>query len=104
MIKNKIITYISFAKKAGSLYVGFDSVKSSILSNKAKLVILLKDISEKTQKEIIHISNIYDCKYVFINLTSENFKHIFYKKVVVISIDDKNLSSAILNQIKDDND
>lgn len=97
---NKLITYISFAKKSASLNLGFDSVKSSILSNlsnKTKLVLFLNDISPKTKKEIKRLADINNINCLDLNLNSEDLKHIFYKRVVVISIDDKNLSSAILN-------
>ena len=96
MITDKLVTYISFAKKSGSLYIGFDAVKTSILLKKSKLVLLLDDISIKTKKEIQRISDINNIKCVSLPLKSKDFTHIFYKKVVVISITDQNLSSAIL--------
>ncbi|MBP0979750.1 MAG: ribosomal L7Ae/L30e/S12e/Gadd45 family protein [Oscillospiraceae bacterium] len=99
MITNKLITYISFAKKSGSLNLGFDSVKFSILSRKSNLVLFLSDASEKTKKQIKRLADINNINCLNLNLSSQDLIKFFYKKVVVISIDDKNLSSAIFNLI-----
>lgn len=97
MVNNKIITYISFAKKSGSLSLGFDAVKSDVLCKNAKLIILLNDASEKTKKEVQIIAEKYKVKSLILALESKDLLHIFGKKIVVISISNKDLSMAILN-------
>ena len=97
MINNKIITYISFAKKSGSLSLGFDAVQSDVLCKNAKLIILLNDASKKTKKEVKTIADKYKVKSIILTLESKDLIHIFGKKIVVFSISNKNLSVAILN-------
>lgn len=99
IINDKIITYISFAKKSGSLCVGFDSVKSSVMLKKSELVMLFDDISEKTKKEVVRICETNNRKYISLSLTSNDLLHVFHKKSVVISIENKDLVSAILKLI-----
>ena len=97
MINNKIITYISFGKKSGSLSLGFDAVQSDVLCKNAKLIILLNDASERTKKEVKTIADKYKVKSIILTLESKDLLHIFGKKIVVFSIANKNLSVAILN-------
>ncbi len=96
MKENKIITYISFAKKAGDVCIGFDAVKSSICQHKSKLVILLNDASDRTKNELEKFSNINNIQCICVPFNSDVLLSIFYKKVVAISILNLNLATAIL--------
>jgi len=48
----KVINLLTICRKAGKLTFGFDASKEAILSEKARLIILASDISQKTEKEI----------------------------------------------------
>ena len=50
--KEKIFNLLTICRKAGRMTMGFDSVKESILTGKAKAVFLANDISPKTEKEV----------------------------------------------------
>lgn len=96
MKENKIITYISFAKKSGDVCVGFDAVKASVLKHKSRLVILFDDASDRTKNEFRKISDLNNVECVFLPFKSDMLFDIFYKKVAVISILNLGLSTAIL--------
>ena len=50
--KEKLFGLLTICRKAGRMTMGFDSVKESILTDKAKAVFLASDISAKTEKEV----------------------------------------------------
>ena len=45
--KEKLFGLLTICRKAGRMTMGFDSVKESILTDKAKAVFLASDISER---------------------------------------------------------
>lgn len=52
MMKNKLLTYLGFAKKSGKLSSGEQIVLEKIKNGKAKIVFLASDASENTAKRI----------------------------------------------------
>ncbi len=55
-MNNKVLSYLGLARKAGKLTVGFAMSKEACLNNKARLVAVASDISEKSHKEIKYFS------------------------------------------------
>ena len=84
--EDKIYGLIGLAARARKLAYGYDSVVELIKKNKAKLVIVAKDASEKTKKNIEYIRNKY----------KEKLSHIIGKEnKVIIALKDANLSGEI---------
>lgn len=52
-MNSKLLTYMGFAKKAGKLVSGVNTVTFNIAKRKVKLVILAEDISENSRKKIM---------------------------------------------------
>ena len=52
MNKEKILSLLGFASKAGKLSFGTHATEFAITSGKAKLVLVAEDISEKSVKEL----------------------------------------------------
>jgi ribosomal protein L7Ae-like RNA K-turn-binding protein len=52
-VKRKVLALLQFARKAGQLVHGFEACKKNIGSNKLKLLLLTKDISENTKDRIM---------------------------------------------------
>lgn len=50
--KEKIFNLLTICRKSGRMTMGFDSVKESMQTGKAKAVFLASDISPKTEKEV----------------------------------------------------
>ena len=49
---NKLIETVTFCKRIGGLVIGFDLVKQAMQKGETGLVLLAKDLSPKTEKEI----------------------------------------------------
>ena len=93
--EDKIYGLIGLAARARKLAYGYDSVVELIKKNKAKLVIVAKDASEKTKKNIEYISNKYNVKFITFG-NKEKLSHIIGKEnIVIIALKDANLSGEI---------
>lgn len=74
MIKIKIPSTVSLAKKAGKVVCGEKNVKNSIKSGQARLVLIAKDTGANTFKSITDSCAYYNTKYISIG-TKEELGH-----------------------------
>ncbi len=51
-MNDRFLSLITLSKRANRLILGFDTVKEGIEAGKVKLVLLAKDLSPKTEKEV----------------------------------------------------
>lgn len=93
---NKLIQDISLCKRAGKLILGFDVVKQSLQDKVAVILVVAKDVSAKTLKEVKFLSEKYNIRLITINLTLDELWYILGKRVGVISVTDKALSERII--------
>ena len=55
-MNNPYLNFLGLARKAGKLIAGTEKVKALITKNQAQLIILAKDISQKTEKEFVFLA------------------------------------------------
>lgn len=55
-MNDKLLSLLGLARRGGKLSSGFDAVSNSIKRRKARLVLIASDISQKTQKELVYLS------------------------------------------------
>lgn len=96
---NKVVQDISLCKRAGKLIMGFDVVKESLIDNSSKLLVVANDISPKTLKEVIFLSEKYKVKLITINQTLDELWYILGKRVGVLSVIDEALSQKIQSDL-----
>ena len=58
--KNKLLSSVGLAYRAGKISIGLDIVCNDIRSRKTKLVIMTSDSSSNTRKKISDCSNFYN--------------------------------------------
>ena len=95
-MNDKFLALIGFASKSGNLSFGADSVKESLKRNKAKLIIVAKDISDKSRKEIKFFASksnipVLDAEYDIACLS-----HATGKKGGIISVNEIGFANAIV--------
>lgn len=56
-MKNKVLTLLGFAAKAGRLGFGMKATADALKSGKSKLVVMAEDVSPKSQKEVLFFSH-----------------------------------------------
>ncbi len=92
-MNDKFLTLLGFASKSGNLSFGADSVKEALKRNKAKLVIIAKDISDKSRKEIKFFTK--DAPVMEADYDIEAISHAIGKKAGIISVNEIGFANAI---------
>ena len=96
---NKIYSMIGIANKGGKVAIGYDVTCLNIEKNKSVLVLIAADASEKTKKNILYVCNKYNCKYIEYGEKDLLGKSLGRKMVGVLSINDENIASYLLNNL-----
>ena len=98
-MENKIYGLLGLCAKAGKLSFGTEAVLEKINKNKAKLVIIAKDTSEKSKQRIIDICKRENIQYYILGNIFENSRAIGKVNKAIIAIEDKNFAEAIKNKL-----
>lgn len=96
---NKIYSMLGIAKKGGKISIGFDAACLDIKHKKSILVIIAVDASEKTKENIQFLCKKHDIEYVEYGKKEILGRSIGRKVVSVMSINDKNIASYLLNNL-----
>ena len=95
-LKNKIKTYIGFAKKSGNLKIGTDNI---LEYKKFSDIIISRDISDNTKNKIRNYALKKSSN--LIEVDCDLFKFVFGSdKIKAVSILDKNLATSCFDCIK----
>jgi len=89
---NKLNT-LGLCKRAGKLVTGFDSVVAEI--RKCSGVLITRDLSEKSKKEITYHCEKHRRKLVEIDYTMEDIQSILNRKTGIIAILDKGFFESL---------
>ena len=96
-MKNKILTLMGFASKAGKLSYGFDATVFSVKSKKAKLIAVSEEISEKSKKEIQFYSQKNNIKIILLEgIDIQTVSEAVGRKCGIVAVNDKGFADAIL--------
>lgn len=93
---NNNLSLLGLCKKAGKLIIGFDVVMESVKQKKAYIVVLTKDISNKTLKEVSFVCNKFQMEFVQIDVTLDEIWFVLGKRAGVFSVTDKGLAEKFL--------
>ena len=96
---NKTLGLLGISAKAGKIIAGSEIVIENIKKKKVKLVILAKDSSEKTKKNIKLLCEQNNIKTVEYGNIEENSKAIGKVNKAIIGIIDEKLAIVILEKI-----
>ena len=96
-MKNKILTLLGFAAKAGKLSYGFEATLWSLKTKKAKLVLVAEDISPKSHKEAEFYAGKYNIKITTLNgIDMKTVSDAIGRKCGIVSVNDQGFTDAIL--------
>lgn len=98
-MKKKVISYLGFAKKSGSLMAGVNTCTFGMNKGKVKLMILAEDISENSEKKIMKEIRKHGVEYVKYGNSEEMSRAIGSQGRSVFAICDINFSEVIKNEI-----
>lgn len=101
-MREKIHSYLGFAKKSRALLCGTNSTTDGIRRNKVKLLLIASDIAENSKEKIIREAErksisyeIYGTVDKLSEMTGESARGIY-------GVTDTSLAEAIKNEIKSD--
>lgn len=92
------------ARRSGKLSTGHDAVISSVVKNKAKLVVVSAEGSDRLKKEIAHACS-YGGKSIpvlFTRYTTKELSQAIGIKAAVISLDDEGFAKAAADKYTND--
>lgn len=93
--EDKIYGLIGLAARARKIAYGYDAVVELIKMNKAKLVIVTTDASDKTKKNMQYTCNKYNVELIIFG-NKDKISHIIGKEnKVIVALKDKNISGEI---------
>lgn len=98
---DKFLSFLGIIKKSGNLYLGMDSVKDNVIKKKISLILVTKDISEKSLEKInkVALENIVNLKRI--NYTIHDIELSVNKSAGIIGISDENLINKINSLISE---
>lgn len=96
---NKVNGLLGISAKAGKIAYGTDYVLEEINKNTIKLVIVAKDASDKTIKNIKYNCEKKNIELIIYGTIFENSKAIGKQNKAIIGIKDSNLAEAIRKEI-----
>lgn len=95
MADNKIFGMLGLCKRAGRLVLGFDITKEAIQKGNAFLVLVAKDTSPKTVKEINLEAEKAKIKLETLPFTMDEIGNIVAKRTGVLAVCDKGFAERI---------
>lgn len=104
-MQNKLLKYIGFAYAAGALVLGTDLVLTAIRRQQARLVILARDVSDRTAKQILDKSDYYKAEVLRPDCTMEELARAAGKDapVAAMAVTDKGFAVAIRKSLETKN-
>ncbi len=99
-MNNKFLTLLGFAAKAGKLFYGMNAAVSSVYSNKAVLVLVCCDISDKSKKEIAYHCSKFNAEVIILgDYDIQAVSNAVGRKCGIISIADSSFAKAMKNAL-----
>lgn len=89
---SKLTDMFGLCKRAGKIITGFDPVKESVNKDKAKIVIIAKDLSAKTQKEVLYILRNKNIPLYETDDTLDEIQFALGRRTGVVAIEDENFA------------
>ena len=98
---DKIYGILGIAAKAGKIISGFDAIQDGVKRKQVNLIIVAKETSEKTQKEMRFICDKYGIPLIVFGNIEGNSHAIGKKNRALIGICDEGLSKKFLELINE---
>ncbi|NLM44659.1 MAG: 50S ribosomal protein L7ae [Clostridiales bacterium] len=95
--RNKLLSMIGFAYKAGKVVSGQDPTKLALRKNNIKLLIIAEDASDNTKNRFINSARYYHIPYIICLTKEELSMSIGLRIRSVIGILDENIAKGLIS-------
>ncbi|MCI5924906.1 MAG: ribosomal L7Ae/L30e/S12e/Gadd45 family protein [Oscillospiraceae bacterium] len=93
---DKVLQDIGLCRRAGALCLGTDAVTGALKAQRAAVVVISAQLSEKSQKEMRFLSEKYQAEICLIPHSFEQIGRITRKPVGIMCITDQSLGEKLL--------
>ncbi|MCH5317865.1 MAG: hypothetical protein J1E05_07795 [Eubacterium sp.] len=103
MEKNKALSMLGLARRAGKLSMGHDAALSALMDKKASLLIFTSDTSERLRREIgiTMEKKSIDLPVLIPDITISEIHYSCGYKAGIITVNDENFSKKIISLLQD---
>ena len=103
-MNDKLLSMLGLCRRAGKLELGYDAVAAAITKNKAKLLLLASDLSEKTGESITYLSGQYGPGPIRLPHTMDQIGRAVGKRAGILAVIDAGFAGSIrkLAAVKDE--
>lgn len=100
-MQDKFLSAIGLAKRAGGAVFGTEMVRSSAKKGLAKLIIVAKDVSKSTLKEITDTATFYNTEFIISNYTMTELSSAsgLLRSTSSVALLDENLTVLVKNSL-----
>lgn len=102
MTNNKMLSNLGLCRRAGKLVLGFDAVTTSVAQGKAYIVLVTKDLSYKTEKEILYRAEKMNIPVYRLPHTMEEMRFLSAKRVGISAVTDCQFAKLIKGSLSSD--
>lgn len=102
MQKDKTLSMLGLARRAGQLSMGHDMAEKSIKAHKAKMILICSDTSKRLVGEFERMLENFrlDIPLIVADITMNEIHFAVGYKAGVMTVDDKNFSDKIISLIE----
>jgi ribosomal protein L7Ae-like RNA K-turn-binding protein len=98
--KNKVLSYLGLATRAGRVVSGEFSVEKSVKQRRAKLVIVSEEASENSRKKFRNMCTYYQVPLYFFGDSEELGKTCGKAFRMSLAVEDEGLAKAAIGQLE----
>lgn len=95
VVRNKVATFIGFAKKAGKLSYGMDACQKSCVQGRAEIIIIANDFSGNSRQKIEEIADRSKVATLSYETKQKLGELLGQRDVGVLSVEEANLANGI---------
>ena len=100
MQKNKVLTYLGLATRAGKTVSGEFSVEKSLKQRKARLVVVSEEASENTKKKFRNMCEYWKTPLYFFGTGEELGRACGKEFRIVTAVEDEGLAKAAISHLE----
>lgn len=102
-MNDRILSLLGLCRRAGKVTIGNDAVIDMVTKQKAKLVIMAKDLSKNTAKGVLVSAHMSNVKALTINRTKDELSAALGKFCAVVSVNDGGFANKFETLISQEN-
>lgn len=102
MHKDKVLSMLGLARRAGKLSMGHDMAEQALLKKRAKMLLLCSDVSPRLVKEFQKTMELHSISVPLFqtDITIDEIHFFVGYKAGVLTVDDENFSNKIISLLE----